>query len=116
MPAGSASPVYVLVSACAAVSGIILVGQTASATPQAALGYGNSRQSRAVMVGAPSLGGGRGQHDRDQSSAYSSSPSSQALNLFGVSPSGSRLRPAWILLVAVAFETAIPKPRRFRPF
>src|SRR5580692_11112721 len=38
-PARVRFAVYLLTSACAALAGIILVGQTASATPQAALGY-----------------------------------------------------------------------------
>ena len=51
--------VYVLVSACSSVSGVILVGQTASATPQAALGY-ELTAIAAVIVGGAWLGGGRG--------------------------------------------------------
>ena len=51
--------VYVLASACAAVSGIILIGQTASATPQAALGYELTAIAAVIVGGAP-LGGGRG--------------------------------------------------------
>ena len=51
--------VYVLVSLCAAISGVILVGQTASATPQAALGYELTAIAAVIVGGAP-LGGGRG--------------------------------------------------------
>ena len=49
--------VYVLASACAALSGIILIGQTASATPQAALGH-KLTAIAAVVVGGASLRGG----------------------------------------------------------
>ena len=77
--------VYVLVSACAAVSGIILIGQTASATPQAAIGY-ELTAIAAVIVGGASLGGGRGRMSGTIVGVFLLGVVANALNLFGVSP------------------------------
>ena len=95
--------VYVLVSACAAVSGIILVGQTASATPQAALGY-ELTAIAAVIVGGASLGGGRGRMSGTIVGVFLLGVVANALNLFGVSPFWQPVATGLILIVAVALD------------
>ena len=95
--------VYVLVSACAALSGIILIGQTASATPQAALGY-ELTAIAAVIVGGASLGGGRGRMSGTILGVFLLGVVANALNLFGVSPFWQPVATGLILIVAVAFD------------
>jgi ribose/xylose/arabinose/galactoside ABC-type transport system permease subunit len=95
--------VYVLVSACAAVSGIILIGQTASATPQAALGY-ELTAIAAVIVGGASLGGGRGRMTGTIVGVFLLGVVANALNLFGVSPFWQPVATGLILIVAVALD------------
>lgn len=95
--------VYVLVSACAALSGIILVGQTVSATPQAALGY-ELTAIAAVIVGGASLGGGRGQMSGTIVGVFLLGVVANALNLFGVSPFWQPVATGLILIVAVALD------------
>jgi ribose/xylose/arabinose/galactoside ABC-type transport system permease subunit len=95
--------VYVLVSACAAVSGIILIGQTASATPQAALGY-ELTAIAAVIVGGASLGGGRGRLSGTIVGVFLLGVVANALNLFGVSPFWQPVATGLILIVAVALD------------
>ena len=95
--------VYVLVSACAAVSGIILIGQTASATPQAALGY-ELTAIAAVIVGGASLGGGRGRMGGTIIGVFLLGVVANALNLFGVSPFWQPVATGLILIVAVAID------------
>ena len=95
--------VYVLVSACAALSGTILVGQTASATPQAALGY-ELTAIAAVIVGGASLGGGRGRMTGTIIGVFLLGVVANALNLFGVSPFWQPVATGLILIVAVAFD------------
>ena len=95
--------VYVLVSACAAVSGIILIGQTASATPQAALGY-ELTAIAAVIVGGASLGGGRGRMAGTIVGVFLLGVVANALNLYGVSPFWQPVATGLILIVAVAFD------------
>lgn len=95
--------VYVLVSACAAVSGIILIGQTASATPQAALGY-ELTAIAAVIVGGASLGGGRGRMAGTIVGVFLLGVVANALNLFGVSPFWQPVATGLILIVAVALD------------
>jgi ribose/xylose/arabinose/galactoside ABC-type transport system permease subunit len=95
--------VYVLVSACAAVSGIILIGQTASATPQAALGY-ELTAIAAVIVGGASLGGGRGHMTGTIVGVFLLGVVANALNLFGVSPFWQPVATGLILIVAVALD------------
>ena len=95
--------VYVLVSACAAVSGVILIGQTASATPQAALGY-ELTAIAAVIVGGASLGGGRGRMAGTIVGVFLLGVVANALNLFGVSPFWQPVATGLILIVAVALD------------
>ena len=95
--------VYVLVSACAALSGIILVGQTASATPQAALGY-ELTAIAAVIVGGASLGGGRGRMGGTIVGVFLLGVVANGLNLYGVSPFWQPVATGLILIVAVAFD------------
>jgi ribose/xylose/arabinose/galactoside ABC-type transport system permease subunit len=95
--------VYVLVSACAALSGIILVGQTASATPQAALGY-ELTAIAAVIVGGASLGGGRGRMFGTIVGVFLLGVVANGLNLFGVSPFWQPVATGLILIAAVAFD------------
>jgi ribose/xylose/arabinose/galactoside ABC-type transport system permease subunit len=95
--------VYVLVSACAALSGTILIGQTASATPQAALGY-ELTAIAAVIVGGASLGGGRGRMAGTIVGVFLLGVVANALNLFGVSPFWQPVATGLILIVAVAVD------------
>jgi ribose/xylose/arabinose/galactoside ABC-type transport system permease subunit len=95
--------VYVLVSACAALSGIILIGQTASATPQAGLGY-ELTAIAAVIVGGASLGGGRGRMARTIIGVFLLGVVANALNLFGVSPFWQPVATGLILIIAVAVD------------
>jgi ribose/xylose/arabinose/galactoside ABC-type transport system permease subunit len=95
--------VYVLVSVCAALSGIILIGQTASATPQAALGY-ELTAIAAVIVGGASLGGGRGHMLGTIVGVFLLGVVANALNLFGVSPFWQPVATGLILITAVAFD------------
>jgi ribose transport system permease protein len=95
--------VYVLVSACAALSGIILIGQTASATPQAALGY-ELTAIAAVIVGGASLGGGRGRMIGTIIGVFLLGVVANALNLFGVSAFWQPVATGLILIIAVAAD------------
>ena len=95
--------VYVLVSACAAISGIILVGQTASATPQAALGYELTAIAAVIVGGAP-LGGGRGRMTGTIVGVFLLGVVANGLNLFGVSPFWQPVATGLILIAAVAFD------------
>ena len=95
--------VYVVVSACASVSGIILVGQTASATPQAALGY-ELTAIAAVIVGGASLGGGRGRMAGTIVGVFLLGVVANGLNLFGVSPFWQPVATGLILIAAVAID------------
>jgi ribose/xylose/arabinose/galactoside ABC-type transport system permease subunit len=95
--------VYVLVSLCAAVAGIILVGQTASATPQAALGYELTAIAAVIVGGAP-LGGGRGRMTGTIVGVFLLGVVANGLNLFGVSPFWQPVATGLILIAAVAFD------------
>ena len=95
--------VYVLVSACAAVSGVILIGQTASATPQAALGYELTAIAAVIVGGAP-LGGGRGRMTGTIVGVFLLGVVANGLNLFGVSPFWQPVATGLILITAVAFD------------
>jgi ribose/xylose/arabinose/galactoside ABC-type transport system permease subunit len=95
--------VYVLTSACAALSGIILVGQTASATPQAALGYELTAIAAVIVGGAP-LGGGRGRMTGTIVGVFLLGVVANGLNLFGVSPFWQPVATGLILIAAVALD------------
>ena len=84
-------------------SGIILIGQTASATPQAALGY-ELTAIAAVIVGGASLGGGRGRMIGTIIGVFLLGVVANALNLFGVSPFWQPVATGLILIFAVAFD------------
>ena len=95
--------VYVLVSGCAALAGIILIGQTASATPQAALGY-ELMAIAAVIVGGAALGGGSGRMWGTIVGVFLLGVIANALNLFGVSPFWQPVATGLILIVAVGLD------------
>jgi ribose/xylose/arabinose/galactoside ABC-type transport system permease subunit len=95
--------VYVLASICAAISGIILVGETATATPQAALGY-ELTAIAAVIVGGAQLGGGRGRMAGTIVGVFLLGVVANGLNLFGVSPFWQPVATGLILIAAVAFD------------
>src|ERR1700722_12094955 len=95
--------VYVLVSLCAAISGIILVGETATATPQAALGYELTAIAAVIVGGAP-LGGGRGRMTGTIVGVFLLGVVANGLNLFGVSPFWQPVATGLILIAAVAFD------------
>lgn len=94
---------YVLVSFCAACAGIILIGQTASAQPQAALGS-ELTAIAAVVVGGASLGGGRGGMWGTIVGIFILGVVSNALNLYGVSPFWQPVATGLILIVAVGLD------------
>lgn len=94
---------YLLVSLCAALAGMLLVGQTASGQPQAALGY-ELTAIAAVIVGGASLGGGRGRMIDTVLGVLLLGVVSNALNLFGVSPFWQPVATGTILIAAVALD------------
>ncbi|MCP4382419.1 MAG: ABC transporter permease [Hyphomicrobiales bacterium] len=95
--------VYVLVSLCAALGGIILIGQTASGQPNAALGY-ELTAIAAVIVGGATLGGGRGHMAGTIVGVLLLGIVSNGLNLFGVSPFWQPVATGMILVVAVGLD------------
>jgi ribose/xylose/arabinose/galactoside ABC-type transport system permease subunit len=95
--------VYLLVSLCAAISGIILIGETATATPQAALGYELTAIAAVIVGGAP-LGGGRGRMTGTIAGVFLLGVVANGLNLFGVSPFWQPVATGLILIAAVAFD------------
>ena len=95
--------VYVLVSLCGAISGIILIGETATATPQAALGYELTAIAAVIVGGAP-LGGGRGRMTGTIVGVFLLGVVANGLNLFGVSPFWQPVATGLILIAAVAFD------------
>ena len=94
---------YVLTSLCAALAGILLVGQTASGQPQAALGY-ELTAIAAVIVGGASLGGGHGRMLGSVVGVMLLGVVSNGLNLFGVSPFWQPVATGVILILAVAMD------------
>jgi ribose/xylose/arabinose/galactoside ABC-type transport system permease subunit len=96
--------VYGLIGVCAAAAGIILIGQTATGQPQAALGY-ELTAIAAVVVGGASLGGGRGGLGGTIVGVFLLGVVSNALNLFGVSPFWQPVATGTILVVAVAIDS-----------
>ena len=95
--------VYALVGASAAVAGIILVGQTASGQPQAAINY-ELTAITAVIVGGASLGGGRGGMGRTIVGVFLLGVVSNGLNLYGVSPFWQPVATGAILVAAVGLD------------
>ncbi|MDF3015680.1 MAG: hypothetical protein K0R44_905 [Thermomicrobiales bacterium] len=96
--------VYALVGASAAVSGIILTGQTASGQPQAALNY-ELAAITAVIVGGASLGGGRGGMAGTILGVFLLGLVSNALNLYGVSAFWQPVATGSILVLAVGVDS-----------
>lgn len=96
--------VYTLVGVSAAIAGLILVGQTATGQPQAALGY-ELTAITAVIVGGASLGGGRGGMGGTIVGVFLLGIISNALNLFGVSAFWQPVVTGTILIAAVGMDS-----------
>ncbi|MEA2531450.1 MAG: ribose transport system permease protein [Thermomicrobiales bacterium] len=97
--------VYAITGVCAAVAGIILVGQTATGQPAGALGY-ELTAIAAVIVGGASLSGGQGTIPNTIVGVFLLGVVSNALNLFGVSPFWQPVATGTILVIAVAIDSA----------
>ena len=96
--------VYALVGVCAAAAGIILIGQTASGQPRAAIDY-ELTAITAVIVGGASLGGGRGGMGGTIVGVFLLGVVSNALNLHGVSAFWQPVATGAILVVAVGIDS-----------
>ena len=96
--------VYIITGFCAAIAGIILVGQTATGQPAGALGY-ELTAIAAVIVGGASLSGGRGKMSGTIVGVFLLGIVSNALNLFGVSPFWQPVATGVILVIAVAIDS-----------
>jgi ribose/xylose/arabinose/galactoside ABC-type transport system permease subunit len=103
--------VYVMIGACAAIAGIILVGQTATGQPAGALGYELTAIS-AVIVGGATLSGGYGNLLSTIVGVFLLGVVSNALNLFGVSPFWQPVATGTILIIAVALDSAAARSAR----
>lgn len=96
--------VYMITALCAAIAGIILVGQTATGQPAGALGY-ELTAIAAVIVGGASLSGGRGRMSGTIVGVFLLGIVANALNLFGVSPFWQPVATGIILVLAVAIDS-----------
>lgn len=103
--------VYVITAVCAAIAGIILVGQTATGQPAGALGY-ELTAIAAVIVGGASLSGGQGRMSGTIVGVFLLGVVSNALNLFGVSPFWQPVATGIILVIAVAVDSLAAKSSR----
>jgi ribose/xylose/arabinose/galactoside ABC-type transport system permease subunit len=103
--------VYITTAVCAAITGVILIGQTASGQPQGALGY-ELTAIAAVIVGGASLGGGQGSTASTVVGVFLLGVVSNALNLFGVSPFWQPVATGTILVIAVAIDSAAARSAR----
>jgi ribose/xylose/arabinose/galactoside ABC-type transport system permease subunit len=103
--------VYSLIGICAAISGVILVGQTATGQPAGALNY-ELTAIAAVIVGGATLSGGYGNLLSTIVGVYLLGVVSNALNLFGVSPFWQPVATGSILIVAVAIDSAAARSAR----
>lgn len=103
--------VYVVTAFCAAVAGLILIGQTATGQPQGALNY-ELTAIAAVIVGGASLGGGQGNTVSTIIGVFLLGVVSNALNLFGVSPFWQPVATGSILVLAVAIDSAAARSAR----
>jgi len=103
--------VYVITAVCAAIAGIILVGQTATGQPAGALGY-ELTAIAAVIVGGASLAGGQGRMTGTIVGVFLLGVVSNALNLFGVSPFWQPVATGSILVLAVAIDSLAAKSSR----
>jgi ribose/xylose/arabinose/galactoside ABC-type transport system permease subunit len=96
--------VYAVTSVCAAIAGVILIGQTASGQPHGALGY-ELTAIAAVIVGGATLGGGKGHTLSTVVGVFLLGVVANALNLFGVSPFWQPVATGTILVLAVAIDS-----------
>jgi ribose/xylose/arabinose/galactoside ABC-type transport system permease subunit len=96
--------VYALSGLCAAIAGIILVGQTATGQPQAALGC-ELNAIAAVIVGGASLSGGRGGLGGTVAGVFLLGVVANGLNLFGVAPFWQPIATGLILVTAVGLDS-----------
>lgn len=103
--------VYALIGICAAISGIILVGQTATGQPAGALNY-ELTAIAAVIIGGATLSGGYGNLASTIIGVFLLGVVSNALNLFGVSPFWQPVATGSILVVAVAIDSAAARSAR----
>jgi ribose/xylose/arabinose/galactoside ABC-type transport system permease subunit len=103
--------VYVMTALCAAITGVILIGQTASGQPQGALGY-ELTAIAAVIVGGASLSGGQGSTASTIVGVFLLGVVSNGLNLFGVSPFWQPVATGTILVIAVAIDSAAARSAR----
>ncbi len=103
--------VYAMIGVCAAICGIILVGQTATGQPAGALNY-ELTAIGAVIVGGATLSGGYGNLLSTIIGVYLLGVVSNALNLFGVSPFWQPVATGSILIVAVALDSAAARSAR----
>ncbi|HEY7030947.1 MAG TPA: ABC transporter permease [Thermomicrobiales bacterium] len=97
--------VYVITGLCAAIAGLILVGQTSSGQPTGATGY-ELTAIAAVIVGGASLNGGQGNIANTIVGVFLLGVVSNALNLLGVSPFWQPVATGTILVIAVAIDSA----------
>jgi ribose/xylose/arabinose/galactoside ABC-type transport system permease subunit len=103
--------VYAMIGICAAISGIILVGQTATGQPAGALNY-ELTAIGAVIVGGATLSGGYGNLLSTIVGVFLLGVVSNALNLFGVSPFWQPVATGTILIIAVALDSAAARSAR----
>lgn len=103
--------VYAMIGVCAAISGIILVGQTATGQPAGALNY-ELTAIGAVIVGGATLSGGYGNLLSTVVGVFLLGVVSNALNLFGVSPFWQPVATGSILVAAVAIDSAAARSAR----
>jgi len=94
---------YLIAAVCAAIAGILLVGQTASGQPQAAMGY-ELTAIAAVIVGGATLGGGKGRMLGTIAGVFLLGVVANSLNLLGVSPFWQPVATGLILVVAVGLD------------
>ena len=94
---------YMIVAVCAGIAGVLLVGQTASGQPQAAMGY-ELTAIAAVIVGGATLGGGKGRMLGTVTGVFLLGVVSNSLNLLGVSPFWQPIATGLILVVAVGLD------------
>lgn len=102
---------YAMIGVCAAIAGIILVGQTATGQPAGALGY-ELTAIGAVIVGGATLSGGYGNLVSTIVGVFLLGVVSNALNLFGVSPFWQPVATGTILIIAVALDSAAARSAR----
>lgn len=103
--------VYSMIGICAAIAGIILVGQTATGQPAGALNY-ELTAIGAVIVGGATLSGGYGNLLSTIVGVFLLGVVSNALNLFGVSPFWQPVATGTILIIAVALDSAAARSAR----